>query len=313
MGTRRRSSTPAGAAAKAARRSGRRLERIVASIERLVGEGVTVRERFKVHDHVSDTQREFDVVCTTSDAAAPISFAIECKDHAKPLDQPVIEAFVTKCRDTGVSERAIVSGSGFTEGAAKKAEYYGVLLFELVGGERLGWPSWFLARELRGVNTTWSIEAALAIDTSGAPLPNFRVGVSDKVFRFGGELRSLMDVASHWMTSEAHGRGLATAPGESAIVPAIVDFAEPPALTVAVSGQYYFLREVRFQIKIATRELPPTPLVPHAVRRLDGTTRGFSMVSMPVEIGGKRVAFALSAVQIPDGGYRVNATMIDGG
>lgn len=45
--------------------------------------------------------------------------AFEYKDHARPTDIPLIEAFSTKLIDIGAARGAMVSNSGYTEGAVE--------------------------------------------------------------------------------------------------------------------------------------------------------------------------------------------------
>lgn len=58
--------------------------------------------------------------------------AFECKDHGRPVDVPVIEAFNTKLQDIGAKKGAIVSNSPFTEGAQTMAAKLGIDLLALV-------------------------------------------------------------------------------------------------------------------------------------------------------------------------------------
>jgi hypothetical protein len=56
----------------------------------------------------------------------------ECKDHGRPLDIPVIEAFSTKLQDISAKRGAVVSSSGFTDGAENMASNLGIDLLALV-------------------------------------------------------------------------------------------------------------------------------------------------------------------------------------
>ncbi len=58
--------------------------------------------------------------------------AFECKDHSRPLDIPVVEAFNTKLQDIGAKKGAIVSSSSFTDGARNIADKLGIDLLALV-------------------------------------------------------------------------------------------------------------------------------------------------------------------------------------
>lgn len=58
--------------------------------------------------------------------------AFECKDHRRPLDIPIVEAFNTKLKDIGAKKGAIVSSSPFTAGARNMAANLGIDLLGLV-------------------------------------------------------------------------------------------------------------------------------------------------------------------------------------
>ena len=88
-----------------------------------------------VYDASIDKCRDVDVTVTYKDADGSISAfkGIEVKKHSRPLNVTHIEQLATKLSDMpDVSHRAIVSASGYTKPALKKAETHGVDLFSLV-------------------------------------------------------------------------------------------------------------------------------------------------------------------------------------
>jgi hypothetical protein len=113
----------------------------VARLERILTEqeGVTVEVSKRLFDRETQEPREHDVVITRRDAHHVIVTALECKDWARPVDAPVIDAFVTKCEATGVHERIIVSASGFTKGARSKAQTRNIVCMELSDAASLDW------------------------------------------------------------------------------------------------------------------------------------------------------------------------------
>lgn len=56
----------------------------------------------------------------------------ECKDNARSIDTPAIEAFVTKLKDLGAEKGAVVSNSPYTEGAQNLAKEFNIDLLHLV-------------------------------------------------------------------------------------------------------------------------------------------------------------------------------------
>lgn len=88
-----------------------------------------------VHDDIADKDRDVDITVTYKDVNGQISAfkGIEVKKHSRPLDVTHIEQLSAKLNDMSkVSHRSIVSASGYTEPARKKAEAKGVDLFEFI-------------------------------------------------------------------------------------------------------------------------------------------------------------------------------------
>jgi hypothetical protein len=84
-----------------------------------------------VPDEGSETERDVDVTVTVETPDGVYAFkGYEVKHWSTPLDVSDIDALVTKFDDMpSVTHRAIVSTSGFSEPAIKKAEHHGVDLY----------------------------------------------------------------------------------------------------------------------------------------------------------------------------------------
>ncbi|MGD8499136.1 MAG: restriction endonuclease [Phycisphaerales bacterium] len=110
-----------------------------------------------VHDAGIDKCRDVDVTVTYKDADGLISAfkGIEVKKHSRPLDVTHVEQLVAKFNDmSDISHRAIVSASGYTQSALKKAEAHGVDLFSLIhwdnpmeGFEHIRFPPGFFIKQ----------------------------------------------------------------------------------------------------------------------------------------------------------------------
>lgn len=88
-----------------------------------------------VYDTSIDKRRDVDVTVTYKDADGSISAfkGIEVKKHSRPLNVTHIEQLAIKLNDMpDVSHRAIVSASGYSKPALRKAEAHGVDLFSLI-------------------------------------------------------------------------------------------------------------------------------------------------------------------------------------
>lgn len=86
-----------------------------------------------VLDEATETERDVDVTVTVQkDAAITAAFmAYEVKREVTPLDSNRVDALCMKLLDMpALSHRAIVSTSGFTEHAIKKATKHGISLYQ---------------------------------------------------------------------------------------------------------------------------------------------------------------------------------------
>jgi len=101
----------------------------VASGENLVS--VTLGE--KIYDASADEERDVDIAVISAGTIGVL--AAEVKDHARSLDVTVVEQLCQKLRDMpSVTRRAIVSSSGFTAPALRKAASHDVQCLRLVEG-----------------------------------------------------------------------------------------------------------------------------------------------------------------------------------
>jgi hypothetical protein len=88
-----------------------------------------------VLDEASKKPRDVDVTVrvTAEDGVVTAFQGIEVKQEAKPLDVATLEQLAIKLKDMpAVTHRAVVSASGFTDGAKSKAKHHGVELYEFV-------------------------------------------------------------------------------------------------------------------------------------------------------------------------------------
>lgn len=98
-------------------------------------EAVDVELGSMVYDVAGEKRRDVDVTITVRDPAggATVVRGLEVKAEKDPLDISVVEGLIAKFRDMpSLTAPAIVSASGFTSGAKKKATFYGVRLLDLV-------------------------------------------------------------------------------------------------------------------------------------------------------------------------------------
>lgn len=79
---------------------------------------------------LSRVKRQLDVQLVSPADYEALTF--ECKDHARPVDVEVVDAFTGKLRDIGARRGAIVSNSGYTKAALNMAEGLGIDTLVLV-------------------------------------------------------------------------------------------------------------------------------------------------------------------------------------
>lgn len=87
-----------------------------------------------VYDDAADKERDVDVTVTVSEDGKPVQAfkAYEVKKEKPPLDVVTVEQLCAKLLDMpSVTHRAIVSSSGYTEAAIRKAKRRKVDLYEL--------------------------------------------------------------------------------------------------------------------------------------------------------------------------------------
>lgn len=89
----------------------------------------------RVFDNKADESRDVDVTITYKDASGNVSAfkGIDVKKHSRPLDVTHVEQLCIKLKDMpGITNRAIVSTSGYTCPARKKAQSHSVDLYRLI-------------------------------------------------------------------------------------------------------------------------------------------------------------------------------------
>jgi hypothetical protein len=122
-------------------RSGKELERLVATLERVLadtGAKIEAPSRALI-DRDTGKRREHDVLIRWDHGHHQIVTAIECRDRSRPVGVPEVEAFADKCERTGVHSGVIVSARGFTSSAHLKAKARSITCMDLAAVESFDW------------------------------------------------------------------------------------------------------------------------------------------------------------------------------
>ena len=122
-------------------RQGEDFQKLVAYLERAVADqpNVTIESPKFIPDKVTGDLREHDIVIAQRFPQREITTAIECRDLSRPVTVNQVEAFHTKCEDTGINKRVIVSSAGFYKTTRKKAERYGIDCLTFAQVEKVDW------------------------------------------------------------------------------------------------------------------------------------------------------------------------------
>jgi len=87
-----------------------------------------------VYDEATKSSRDVDVTITVrnADGSRTAYLGTEVKAHSRKLGSDAVEQLVQKLNDMpGITDRAIVSASGFTKPAIRKAQHHEIALYEL--------------------------------------------------------------------------------------------------------------------------------------------------------------------------------------
>lgn len=158
---------------------------------------VTVTIGDMVADTAAGKTRDVDVTVTVHEPAGTTHAfkAYEVKHEGQPLDVAVVEQLVIKLNDMpAVTDKAVVSASGFTVGAKAKAEYHGVRLYDIRPWTR-PLQEQFPALTMTGtpaecfpmssVLLCWTDHSLQIISPQAKSV--FNVGANDVIFNKGGK------------------------------------------------------------------------------------------------------------------------------
>jgi hypothetical protein len=142
-----------------AKKDGKAFQLLVRAIESAIAAGnanITIEMSKRFPDKVTGKLREHDVVLTITHAHHQAIVALECRDRSRPVGVEAVEAFHTKCQDTGIHSGIIVSGTGFTATAVEKATRYNIRCLSSEEVESFDWCAATgmetFARQLRGMH-----------------------------------------------------------------------------------------------------------------------------------------------------------------
>lgn len=113
------------------KKNGKALEQLVKLIHEALKDQdnttILSNQNIKTSNGVS---REIDVLVKSEINGIEIVIAIECKDYSRRVGVEKIDSFKTKCDSIPmINKKIFVSSSGYTSGAIKNAESYGIVTY----------------------------------------------------------------------------------------------------------------------------------------------------------------------------------------
>jgi hypothetical protein len=129
-----------------------------------------------VADKITEEPREIDVLISTNASGYEVNIAIEVYAHKRKADTPWVESMHSKHSSLPTDKLILVSESGFTSPAQRKAKFYG---FEAVTIETALAADWKLATELGAAGffelTSFKYSCSVVYESDGGALQQLDV------------------------------------------------------------------------------------------------------------------------------------------
>lgn len=282
------------------RKDGRIAENVVAALQRwttVPGASITQKASVPVFDDPTE-HRDVDVLISIPMGGKTITIGVEVKDHGRPIDVGALGQIVDLAREVRLSHYCVISTSGYTEGAEKKARRDGVELVTMEEFEQSEFfvsPRGSLSFEVGGtlVNMQF-VYRTLPLNEAADPNTQQVVTLAD--FQIEGTGQSLLDLINskgREIAMAQHGRLVNQQPFDVMIgLPSgywtrITKNGEEVPVPDAILATYTFFRrslpEYRFRVK--GLEMSTTQL------NIGGELRQVTAAAIPASGGGFRVSF----------------------
>lgn len=135
--------------------TGKDLEDLVTAINRSLHQNATITPNDRIEDKDTGVPRQIDISIRLSDGPSNFLGIVEVKDWSRRIDATIVEQIGNKAGSVKADAAWIVSRSGFTEPAVKKALAFNIRLitFEDVGSE--DWSGWIKCRTSKFRKTSY--------------------------------------------------------------------------------------------------------------------------------------------------------------
>jgi len=115
-------------------------QRLVTLLTATLAGRAQVMESAMLTDRVNGEQREVDILVAAVAGGYTVQLGIEVISWARPADTPWIEKMRAKHEDLPTDKLVLVSESGFSAPARRKAEFHGIEVLTLEEANKADWP-----------------------------------------------------------------------------------------------------------------------------------------------------------------------------
>lgn len=115
-------------------------QRLIALLTATLSGHAKVTESAMLEDKVTQEKREVDVLVTTTAATYQVNLAIEVVSWGRPADVPWVEKMRSKHENLLTDKLILVSESGFSSAAKRKATFYGIETLTVEEACEADWP-----------------------------------------------------------------------------------------------------------------------------------------------------------------------------
>lgn len=199
-------------------RRGNPFQSLVRALHQQAPSGAQVRESVELQDRVTGQLREVDVVIELDVRGHPVVVSIECVDRKRPAGVPWVDQMIEKHTDLSTNKLVLVSASGFTDPAIRKADAKGVETEALQGLVDRPWTKIVGKKDQLLLESVRAHVGIAVLRSSEDEWPGARLSLGDRLVR--GDLsvpvarfvdavlskQELMEVALR-IAGEAEGNG----------------------------------------------------------------------------------------------------------
>ena len=143
-------------------------QRLITLLTAALASNARITESAMLTDRVTGERREVDVLIAAQAATYQLSLGIEVVSWGRPADTPWIEKMRAKHDNLPIDKLILVSESGFSAPAKRKAEFYGIETLTIEEACEADWPL-IAALEETGIfkvlTINFDVEAICRLDT----------------------------------------------------------------------------------------------------------------------------------------------------